>query len=176
MFYGAIQKVFPYPLFALSIKRHPPCTFDFQSAKDHIPKLKKNISSKSQFLKALKGMLNMKIFIFLWYSGMQLIRGIFTVTVEDLEHQLVSSSISFNLGPILKNANVLIAVWWYNDRCALKERFATSCAMQLLFELNATRLCYALIGRISFLMEINFKYLMSFAETSPSSLIKSAIY
>lgn len=137
---------------------------------------KKNISSKSQFLKALRGMLNMKIFIFLWYSGMQLIRGIFTVTVEDLEHQLVSSSISFNLGPILKNANVLIAVWWYNDRCALKERFATSCAMQLLFELNATRLCYALIGRISFLMEINFKYLMSFAETSPNSLIKSAIY
>ena len=58
----------------------------------------------------------------------------------------------------------------------MKERFATSCAMQLLFELNATRLCYALIGRISFLMEINFKYLMSFAETSPNSLIKSAIY
>ena len=58
----------------------------------------------------------------------------------------------------------------------MKEHPETPCAVELLFELNATRLCHALIEKISFSMKINFKNLMSFTETTPNSLIKSLFY
>ena len=66
MSYGGTQRVFPHPLFTLSFRRHPPHIRSIFSRPKTTPaKLKKNISSKSQFFKALKGMLKMKIFIFL---------------------------------------------------------------------------------------------------------------